>query len=333
MLRRQFLRSAAAIGAGVAALRAGGQRALAQSAGKERIILGGYAPAESSFGQGLTLIGERLEAQFGDAVEVHYAYNVIDLGYDAGNALLWLVDADIVTLGYLSMADQVDALNVAALPFLFPNEASARVAMDGPLGAAAAEQIEAQTNYRVLGFFENGMRHISNSVRPVHTPADVRGLRIRPHRSQLRLFELLGAAGPVLELPETIPLMAAGTVDGQENPFENIVSYGIHKVQRYYTTTAHSYLSRPIFINREHFDAWPAELQAAMRAAVADAVRLQREVHDREELEARRIIEAAGGEVVDLTPEQHAAFVAVAEPIYAEARRIYPAELLALVGL
>ena len=70
-----------------------------------------------------------------------------------------------------------------------------------------------------------------------------------------------------------------------------------------------------------------------MRAAVAAAVRLQREVHDREELEARRIIEEAGGEIVDLTAEQHAEFVAVAEPIYAEARRIYPADLLALVGL
>ena len=205
--------------------------------------------------------------------------------------------------------------------------------MDGPLGAAAAAQMESQTNYRVLGFFENGLRHISNSVRPVRTPADARGLRIRPHRSQLRLFELLGAAGPVMQLPATIPLMADGTVHGQENPFENIVSYGIHDVQRYYTTTAHSYLSRPIFVNRERFDAWPAELQQEMRAAVAEAVRLQRELHDREELAARELIEAAGGEIVDLTPEQRAEFVAVAAPIYAEAREIYSADLLALVGL
>lgn len=330
MLRRKFLQSSAAIGAGLAVST---KLALAQRADSELIILGGYAPAESSFGQGLDLIGGRLEARFGDAVEVKYAYNVIELGYEAGNALLWLVDAGLVTLGYLSVADQVDALNVAALPFLFPDEASARAVMDGPLGAAAAAQMESQTNYRVLGFFENGLRHISNSVRPVRTPEDVRGLRIRPHRSQLRLFELLGAAGPVMELPATIPLMADGTVHGQENPFENVVSYGIHDIQRYYTTTAHSYLSRPIFVNRERFDSWPEELQQEMRAAVADAVRLQRELHDREEQAARRIIEAGGGEVVDLTPEQRAAFVAVAEPIYAEARQTYSPELLALVGL
>ena len=110
MLRRQFLRSSAALGAGLALSYAGVRPALAQRTGTERIILGGYAPAESSFGQGLTLIGERLEERFGDAVEVHYAYNVIDLGYDAGNALLWLVDADIVTLGYLSIDGTVRAV-------------------------------------------------------------------------------------------------------------------------------------------------------------------------------------------------------------------------------
>ena len=81
------------------------------------------------------------------------------------------------------------------------------------------------------------------------------------------------------------------------------------------------------------FDAWPTELQEEMRAAVTDAVRLQREIHDRAELESREMIEAAGGEIVDLTPEQRAEFVAVAAPIYAEARETYSADLLALAGL
>ena len=333
MLRRQFLKSSAALGAGLAAGDLGSNVARAQTAGVELIILGGYAPADSSFGRGLSLIGERLEARFGDTVALRYIYNILDIGYPAGGELRWLVDAGVLTLAYAQMPDGTPALDVAALPFLFPDEASARAVMDGPLGEAAAAQIESQNNYRVLGFFENGLRHITNSVRPVRTPADARGLRIRPHRTQARLFELLGAAGPVIELPAAIPLMASGTIDGQENPFENVVDYGIHTHQRYYTTTAHSYLSRPIFVNRDRFDAWPVELQQEMRSAVADAVRLQREIHDREELESREIIEAAGGEIVDLTPGQRAEFVAVAEPIYAEARETYSADLLALVGL
>lgn len=333
MQRRQFLKSSAGLGAGLAVNQAGIGIALGQAASSERIILGGYAPAESSFGQGLDLIGGRLEARFGDTVDVGYVYNVIDIGYAAGGELRWLVDSGLLTLGYLSMSTGIPELEVAALPFVFPDEASARAVMDGPLGAAAAARIEAQTNFRVLGFFENGLRHISNSVRPVRNPADARGLRIRALGFQRPLFELLGAAGPLMDLPAAIPLMAEGTIDGQENPFENVVSYGIQDYQRYYTTTAHSYLSRPIFVNRARFDAWPEELQAELRAAVADAVRLQRQIHDRAELEARGTIEAAGGEIIDLTEAQRAEFVAVAAPIYAEARETYSADLLALVGL
>ena len=121
------------------------------------------------------------------------------------------------------------------------------------------------------------------------------------------MFELLGAETLLMALPAAIPLMAEGTIDGQENPFENVVSYGIHEHQRFFTATSHSYLSRPIFVNRDRFDAWPAELQEEMRAAVTDAVRLQREMHDRAEVASREIIEAAGGEIVDLTPEERAA--------------------------
>ena len=92
MLRRQFLKSAVALGASGSVIDAGLNGARAQRRGTELIILGGYAPAESSFGRGLDLIGERLEARFGDAAEVRYVYNVIDIGYPAGNSLLWLVD-------------------------------------------------------------------------------------------------------------------------------------------------------------------------------------------------------------------------------------------------
>ena len=84
MLRRQFLKSAVALGAGCSVIDAGLNVARAQRRGTELIILGGYAPAESSFGRGLDLIGERLKLRFGDAVGVRYVYNVIDIGYNSG---------------------------------------------------------------------------------------------------------------------------------------------------------------------------------------------------------------------------------------------------------
>ncbi len=188
-------------------------------------------------------------------------------------------------------------------------------------------------DFRILGYFENGFRHISNRVRPVRTPADLAGLKIRvlPSAVQARTFELLGAEPQVMDLTEAIARVHAGTLDAQENPFANTVTYGIHEFHRFHTETNHFYLSRPIFVHRPTFDSWPEDLQIEMRAAVKDAVAFQRDLHVREEEEAAAAILEAGGEILQLTPRQLAGFVEAITPIYAEARQQYSSELLALV--
>jgi TRAP-type C4-dicarboxylate transport system substrate-binding protein len=294
--------------------------------------MAGYGPSTTSFSRGLDRIGERLEDRFGNAVEPKYIYNVSDVGYGGAGDLHWLVDAGILTLAYATMSTGIPELEVAALPFLFSDSATARAAMDGPLGDAAITRIEAENNYRVLGFFENGFRHVSNDIRPVHTPADLSGLSIRCLGVQNRTFELLGAEPRNMPLGAAIPLLEDGTIDGQENPFENTVSYGPYLSQRYHTATFHSYLSRAIFIHRPTFDAWPEAWQTEMRTAVRDAVIYQRGLHDQAEIDSQEIIREAGGEIVELTPEQRAEFVDAVAPIYADAETRYSRELLSLVG-
>lgn len=335
MSRRQFLQSSALIGVSVAAGASGlfGARAQEPSEAARRIIMAGYGPSTTSFSRGLKFIGDRLEARFGSDVEIRYIYNIYDVGYAGGGDLRWLVDSGVLTLAYSTMSTGIPALEIAALPFLFSDTTAARAAMDGPLGQAAIETIEAETNYRILGFFENGFRHVSNDVRPVHTPADLKGLSIRLLEIQARTFELLGAIPRTMNLAAAIPFLADGRIDGQENPFENTVSYGPYLYQRYHTATFHSYLSRPIFVHGPTFDAWPEALQAEMRAAVREAVIYQRELHDQAEVDSQAIIREAGGEIVELTPEQREAFVAAVAPIYADLENRYSRELLDLVGL
>jgi TRAP-type C4-dicarboxylate transport system substrate-binding protein len=298
-----------------------------------RIILGGYGPSTSSFSRGLKLIGDRLEVKFGNEVEAKYVYNILDLGHDAAGDLIGMVDSGALSLAYLTMFAGNPALEIAALPFLFPDSAAARTAMDGALGQSAIDAIEAASNLRVLGFFENGFRHISNNVRPVHVPDDLKGLTIRVLGVQKRTFELLGANPKITPLPVVLSGLESGELDGQENPFENVVTYNLYKSQRYYTETAHSYLSRPIFVHGPTFDAWPEELRLEMRAAVHDAVILQRQLHDQAEIDAADVIRAAGGEIVQLTAQQRAAFVDAVAPIYVDAQKGYWPELLKMVNL
>ena len=291
--------------------------------------LAGYSPSTTSFSRGLTHIGDRLRAEAG--LDVDYVYNVLEIGYGGGD-LRWLVDAGVLGAGYVTMTD-VPELELAALPFLFADHETARTAMDGPLGESATASLEATNNYRILGYFENGFRHISNNVRPVETLDDLRGLKIRVLGAQRRTFELLGAEAHAIDLTAGIEAIRAGELDGQENPFANVVTYNIYPYQRYYTATYHSYLSRPIFVHRPTFDAWPADVQQVARAAAREAVALQRELHDEEEPQAQAVIREAGGEIVELSSEARTAFMDAVQPLYAEARSRYPAELLEMVGL
>ena len=135
-----------------------------------------------------------------------------------------------------------------------------------------------------------------------------------------------------MDLTEAIAGVKAGTIDAQENPFANTVTYGVHKFHKFHTVTNHFYLSRPIFLHRNSFDAWPKDLQDAMRAAVSDAVVFQRELAIAEEEEAQARDLAEGCEIVELTLGQHAAFVAALLPLLDEASETYGREAMRLVG-
>jgi TRAP-type transport system periplasmic protein len=299
-----------------------------------QIRMGGYGPATTGFSRALQFIGDRLTAAFGDRVEIKYVWNIMDLGYQAQD-ILWLVEHGLLTLGYQSssyLTDRVPELGVVDLPFLFGRTEQARAAMDGPLGRLLARKIEEKVSYRILGFFENGFRHVSNRLRTVRAPADLAGMRIRvlPSRIQARTFELLGAIPLRLDLTEAIAGITAGTLDAQENPLSNTVTYGVHKFHHFHALTNHFYISRPIFVNRTAFEDWPQDLRDAMEGAVTDAIALQREAHVREEEAARAAIVAQGCEIVELTADEHAAFAAAVRPIYGEARAQYGKDLLAL---
>ncbi|MFL5090701.1 MAG: TRAP transporter substrate-binding protein [Xanthobacteraceae bacterium] len=301
-----------------------------------QIRMSGYGPASTGFSRALKLIGERLTAQFGDAVDVKYVWNILDFGYRAED-ILWLVESGVLTLGYQSssyLTDRIPQLGLVDLPFLFADNAGARAAMDGALGEMLTRTIEEATNFRILGWFENGFRHISNRLREVRSPADLAGMRIRvlPSRIQARTFELLGAVPLPCDLTEALAAIAAGTIDAQENPLANTVTYGAHKFHRFHTLTSHFYVSRPIFIHRTSFDAWPVDLQRAMRNAVGEAIAFQRGLTIEEERAARTTIEQQGCTIIELEPDQHAAFAAAVQPLLDEARETYGRDAMRLVS-
>jgi tripartite ATP-independent transporter DctP family solute receptor len=297
--------------------------------------MGGYGPPSTGFSKSLKFIGDKLEAEFRDRIAVKYTWNIMDHGYKA-EEILTLVENGEMTLGYQSssyLTDRVPELGFVDLPFLFSSNAQARAAMDGALGQYLVRKTEERIGYRILGWFENGFRHISNRLRPVHLPADLKDMKIRvlPSEVQKRTFELLGAIAMRMDLTEAIAMIKADTLDAQENPLANTVTYGVHKFHKFHTLTYHFYISRPIFLHRATFEAWPDDLKRAMQKAVTEAVTFQRQLAVEENDASRKIIEEAKCEIVELTPEEHDAFVAAVQPLLADARKMYGDEMFRLV--
>jgi TRAP-type C4-dicarboxylate transport system substrate-binding protein len=156
-------------------------------------------------------------------------------------------------------------------------------------------------------------------------------IRVLPSEVQARTFELLGAVPVRCDLTEAIAGIKAGTLDAQENPFANTVTYGVHKFHRFHTVTNHFYISRPIFLHRPTFDSWPPDLQDAMRAAIKQAAAFQRELAIEEDRQARAAILAEGCEIAELTAEEHAQFRTAVAPLLDEARATYGREMFALI--
>ena len=292
-----------------------------------QIRMGGYGPPTTTHSRALKFIGDRLDARFGDRVDVKYVWNIMDFGY-RGDEIMWLTEAGFLSLSYQStsyLSHRVPELGFVDLPFLFPDLAAARAAYDGALGQHLIGCIEAKYNFRVLGFFENGFRHISNRLRPVHLPEDLAGMKIRMLPSDIheRTFRLFGAEPIQMDLTEAIEGVKAGTLDAQENPFANTATYGVHNFHPYHTMTGHFYLSRGLWANRDQVESWPDALRAAMAEIIREAVAYQRGLAVEEEDVSRRVIEDAGCEVIELTAGEKAQWVAKVAPLHAEARTLF----------
>ncbi|MEK9661415.1 MAG: TRAP transporter substrate-binding protein DctP, partial [Alphaproteobacteria bacterium] len=143
--------------------------------------MGGYQPPASVHNRAAAEFGAMLEASLGDKVAFHHTGNVIAEGRKAAD-LLDLVASGELTMCYFAasyLSDLVPELALFDLPFVIADRQAAYAALDGPISTMLQERMLAASNYRILGFWDNGFRHLTNRVRPIRRPADCVGLSIR----------------------------------------------------------------------------------------------------------------------------------------------------------
>ena len=180
-------------------------------------------------------------------------------------------------VGMAFLSRTVPELEAVSLPFLFPNREVAYKVMDGPIGALIDQKL-ADKGFIALGFMELGAREVTNSVRPIKTMADLKGLKIRlqPNETHLATFRALGANPIAMDIREVYSAMEQKVIDGHENPYALIYDSRFFEVQKYVSNTAHFFDFIAVVANRKKFEALPADQQQAIKTAMQKAVATQR---------------------------------------------------------
>lgn len=166
------------------------------------------------------------------------------------------------------------------LPFLFADIQKAWQLMDGPIGQELAQKAAAKGMIQ-LGLWDNGIRQMSNSKRPLRTPADLKGLKMRtpPDPVTVDIMQALGADAQQIKFSELYVALQQGVVDGQENPLTNIASAKLYEVQKFISMTGHKYESTPFLMSKRSWDRLSAADQKVFTEAAAEATTVQRQLN------------------------------------------------------
>jgi C4-dicarboxylate-binding protein DctP len=212
----------------------------------------------------------------------------------------------------------ITEFEVFDLPYLFSGYDALRRVTQGPVGRALLAKLEAK-GIVGLAYWDNGFK-VFSAQRPLRTPADFRGLRIRIQPSVVLDAQMraLGAVPQILAFSDVTPALRAGVVDGAENPVSNLWTQGMHEVQRHVTLTEHGYLGYATIVNKRFWDGLPGDVRAQLERAMAEATeyanRIAREKND---ADLARLRAAGTAQVHAQTPEERLALKRALAPVHA----------------
>ena len=204
------------------------------------------------------------------------------------------------------------------LPFLMPDNDAMKRVLDGEVGRELLDTLDKSNLYGV-NYWGAGFRHMTNNVRPITQPDDLKNIKMRTLQAPtiLATYRAYGANPTAMAFTEVYNGLQQGVVEGQENPFANIYSMRFHEVQKYLTLTRHAYHTYAAVMNKAAWNSLPDDLKKVVKDAFDVGPDYAREITDAED--ARIIAEIKDKiDIRELTPEGRAAFIEKSKPIYKE---------------
>lgn len=249
---------------------------------------------------------ELVKAKSGGRINVQVAPSA-QLGDDAAMLTALRTGAlDMSANSQGAVAAAVPEYAAYGMPFLFSNSADAFKVLDGPLGKELSDKSAAK-GMVVLGYWDNGIRHMTNSKRPINKVEDMKGLKMRtpPDAVLVDIMQALGAEAQQIKFAELYVALQQGVVDGQENPLVNIYASKLYEVQKHLALTGHMFQMTPFLMSKRTWDRLPEADRKAVTEAAAEATALQRRLTQESDDKTLAELKAKG---VQVTTVDKAAF-------------------------
>ncbi|NDL66857.1 DctP family TRAP transporter solute-binding subunit [Anaerotalea alkaliphila] len=225
-------------------------------------------------------------------------------------------------------------LRVGTIPWIFDNYQEARATIDST-GGAYYSKLLAEKGLTYMGSFHNGFRQITNSKRPVRTPEDVKGLKIRVPGGDVYIsfWKALGADPVAMSWSEVFTAIQQGTIDGQENGFSVTNSANMYEIQDYMTVWNYTYENYLFIMNSDRFDSMTPETQSLLREKALEASEWGRDLVEDEEKVLMEKFREAGMEVTELASEELVPFKELIKDLQVRFIETYGTEAAEAFGL
>jgi len=202
----------------------------------------------------------------------------------------------------------VREFEVFDLPYVFDDYADLHKVTGGPVGAGLMKKLESK-GIVGLAFWDNGFK-VMSANKPIRTPADYKGLKMRIQSSKVLGDEMkaLGAIPQVMAFSEVYQALQTGVVDGTENTPSNFYTQKMQEVQKYLALSDHGYIGYALITNKKFWDGLPADIRTMLEGAVKEATTYANNIAQKENDDALEAVRKSGKtEIIKLTPEQKAA--------------------------
>ncbi|KIL43150.1 TRAP transporter substrate-binding protein [Jeotgalibacillus campisalis] len=279
--------------------------------------MGHNQPTSSPFHAGAENFAELVEEKSDGKVkvDVYHDSQLGDEGELAAGTKMGTVDISLVATG--SVTQYYSRYSMFDLPFLFRDYDHVDKVLQGEIGQQLAKEAEEEGGFKVMNYWESGFRHYVNSSRPLKTPEDLEGLKIRtPEWPVLTsATETLGASAVPMPFSELYMAAQHGVVDGQEGPIFAIRSSKMYEVQDYMVLDGHTYTAMLLIMNPDKFNGLPKDVQDVLMEASKEAGDYERKLIRDNEKEDIKYLKEEGDLEIEENPDKEVWRNAV-QPVY-----------------